>query len=61
MSETPKQNLRGNKEKGSDTIVKDSKEEKVSFDYAKILADAKDFADGNEHLLALIYGKTCKK
>ena len=45
MSETPKQNLRGDKEKGSDTIVKDSK----------------DFADGNEHLLALIYGKTCKK
>lgn len=61
MSETPTQNLRGDKEKGSDTIVKDSKEEKVSFDYAKILADAKDFADGNEHLLALIYDKTCKK
>ena len=61
MSETPKQNLRGDKKKRSDTIVKDSKEEKVSFDYAKILADSKDFADGNENLLALIYGKTCKK
>ena len=54
MAETPTQNLRGDKDKAGETVHKDSKDEKVSFDYARILADAKDFADGNEHLLALI-------
>lgn len=54
MGETPTQNLRGDKEQAKETAQKDSKEEKVSFDYAKILADAKEFAEGNEHLLALI-------
>lgn len=53
MAETPTQALGTDKEK-STTTKTTSKEDKVSFDYAKVLADAKEFADGDEHLLALI-------
>ncbi len=52
MAETPTQELGSEKEKSTTTAT--SKEEKVSFDFAKVLADAKEFADGDEHLLALI-------
>lgn len=53
ISEIPTQALRGEKEKQEEKTG-EAKEEKVSFDYNKILADAKKFADGNEHFLALI-------
>lgn len=51
MAETPTQGLHGEKEKNGDVATK---EEAVSFDYAKVLADAKDFAEGNETMLSLI-------
>lgn len=53
MAETPTQELGSEKEKSTTTSTS-TKEEKVSFDFAKILTDAKEFADGDEHLLALI-------
>lgn len=53
MAETPTQELGSEKEKSTSTSTS-TKEEKVSFDFAKVLADAKEFADGDEHLLALI-------
>lgn len=53
MAETPTQEL-GSKTEKSTTTSTSTKEEKVSFDFANILADAKEFADGDEHLLALI-------
>ena len=53
MAETPTQEL-GSKKETSSAKATSKKEEKVSFDFAKILADAKEFADGDEHLLALI-------
>ena len=51
MAETPTQALRGEKEKANETAPKDAQ---LSFDYNKILTDAKEFSDGNEHLLAII-------
>ena len=53
MAETPTQELGSEKKKSTSTSTS-TKEEKVSFDFAKVLADAKEFADGDEHLLALI-------
>lgn len=53
MAGTPTQELDSGKEESATTATS-AKEEKVSFDFAKVLADAKEFADGNEHLLALI-------
>ncbi|MCF2602869.1 hypothetical protein JQM84_04055 [Parabacteroides distasonis] len=50
MAETPTQTLRGEKENTQEA----SKDGTLSYDYNKIVADAKEFADGNEHLLALI-------
>lgn len=51
MAETPTQALHGEKEKTGEATSKDAQ---FSFDYRKILADAKEFADGNENLLAII-------
>ena len=53
MAETPTQEL-GTEKENAATAKISSKEEKVSFDYSKVLNDAKEFADGDEHLLALI-------
>lgn len=53
IAETPTQELGSEKEE-STTSSTSTKEEKISFDFAKILADAKEFADGDELLLALI-------
>lgn len=54
MQDTPSQKLEETKTSTSDTKSLDGKKSQVSFDSKQILADAKDFADGDEKLLAMI-------
>lgn len=55
FSENPTQALNATKQGDAvDETKNDGKKAKVSFDYDSVLADAKEFADGDPNLLALI-------
>ncbi len=55
FSENPTQVLKASKQGDAvDESKTDGKKAKVSFDYESVLADAKEFADGDSNLLALI-------
>lgn len=54
ISENPTQPLKAEVERDVEVIEDASKSGKVTLDFDTILADAKDFADGNETLLSLL-------
>jgi hypothetical protein len=54
ISENPTQPLKTEVERDVEVIEDASKSGKVTLDFDTILADAKDFADGNETLLSLL-------
>lgn len=54
ISENPTQPLKAEVERDVEVIEDASKSGKITLDFDTILADAKDFADGNETLLSLL-------